>query len=170
MPAGAGDLTDGQPAGDDVELADHRSTPNMSSRTWAPTPPATTSSRVPLLRAAVECHRGDTPDGHGHHDRHLPWLQAAGLERLTLDVFPRIALRIDTDRAARTYLDTVVWPPMWEAALACGPHVGMTEDDVTDLHALTTPGSPRYVLDDPGYYVLHPTILATGRRGRTGRR
>ncbi|WP_233160306.1 hypothetical protein [Pseudonocardia sp. MH-G8] len=45
----------------------------------------------------------------------------------------------------------------------------MTETDVAELHALTTPGSPRYLLDDPGYYVLHPTILATGRRSRTGR-
>ncbi|MHA6628684.1 methyltransferase domain-containing protein [Pseudonocardia sichuanensis] len=123
-----------------------------------------------LVRAAAERHRGATPDGHNHHDRHLPWLQAAGLERLTLDVFPRIGLRIETDRAARIYLDTAVWPQMWESALACGPQVGMTENDLSDLHALTTPGGPRYVLDDPGYYILHPTVLATGRRGRAGQR
>jgi SAM-dependent methyltransferase len=123
-----------------------------------------------LVRAASERHRADTPDGHHHHDRHLPWLQATGLERLSLDVFPRIGLRVETDRTARTYLETVVWPQTWESVLAFGPQAGMAESDVTELHALTTPGSPRYVLDDPGYYILHPTILAAGRRGRTGRR
>lgn len=119
-----------------------------------------------VLRAAAERHRPT----HHQHERHLPWLQAAGLDRLTLDVFPRVALRIDTDRTLRSHLREAVWPQMWEVALACGPQVGMTESDLADLHALTTPGSPRYVLDEPGYYVLHPTVLATGRRDRTGNR
>lgn len=119
-----------------------------------------------LLRAAAELHRG----GDGDHDQHLSWLQAAGLEQLGLDVFPRIALRVDADRGARAHLEHTVWPQMWAAALACGPRVGMTEADVAELQALTTRGGSRYVLDDPGFYVLHPTILATGRRGRSGRR
>lgn len=122
-----------------------------------------------LLRAASERHTGGAADdGHRHHDRHLSWLQAAGLENVALDVFPRIGLRVDTDRSIRAYLENTVWPQMWQAALACGPQTGMTEADITDLHALTSPDSPHYVLHDPGYYVLHPTILASGRRGRAG--
>lgn len=117
-----------------------------------------------LVRAASERHRGPAPDGH------VSWLQAAGLGSLTLDVFPRVGLQLDTDRPIRPYLETVVWPQMWEAVLACGPQAGMTEADVTELHGLTTLGCRRYVLDDPGYYVLHPSVLATGRRDRTGRR
>lgn len=123
-----------------------------------------------LLRAASARHRGVSPEACRQHDRHLSWLTAAGLEHRTLDVFPRVGLRLDVDRRARTYLDTAVWPQMWECALACGPQVGMTEADIAELHALITPGSPRFLLDDPGYHILHPTILTTGRRARSGRR
>jgi hypothetical protein len=27
-----------------------------------------------------------------------------------------------------------------------------------------TPGGPRYVVDEPGYYVVHPALVAAGRR------
>ncbi|WP_233160305.1 hypothetical protein [Pseudonocardia sp. MH-G8] len=61
-----------------------------------------------LLRAASARRRGVSPEGCRQHERHLCWLQVAGLEHLTLDVFPRIGLRIDTDRHVRTYLTTTV--------------------------------------------------------------
>lgn len=122
-----------------------------------------------LLRAAAARHDDLAADGHHHHDRYLSWLHAAGLENLGLAAFPRIGIRIETDRPARAHLTGTVWPRMWAAAAACGAQVGMTVADIDELHALTRPG-PRYVLDDPGYHVLHPTVLATGRRGRAGRR
>lgn len=119
-----------------------------------------------LLRAATACHQRTSVPGH---DRHLAWLHAAGLEGLDLAAFPRIAIRMETDGSARAHLTETVWPRMRAAAAACGAQVGMTAADVDELYALTTPG-PRYLLDDPGYHVLHPTVLATGRRGRAGRR
>lgn len=123
-----------------------------------------------LVRAASDLRRGVSPDGCRHHDRYPSWLQAAGLENLTLDVFPRIGLRVDTDRTIRTYLRTVVWPQMWESALQCGADVGMSGADISELRGLITTGEPHYLLDDPGYHVLQPTVLATGRPGRAGRR
>lgn len=123
-----------------------------------------------LVRAASERHRGLPPDGYRHHDRHLSWLAAAGLERLSLGAFPRVGLRVDTDRTVRTYLESTVWPELQVAALTGGQQTGMTDDDVADLHALTTPGGPRYLPDDPGYHVVLPTVLAAGRRAHGGRR
>jgi hypothetical protein len=32
------------------------------------------------------------------------------------------------------------------------------------VERLLTPGNPQYVVDKPGYFVMHPTVLATGRR------
>ncbi|APU16460.1 MULTISPECIES: hypothetical protein [Actinoalloteichus] len=40
----------------------------------------------------------------------------------------------------------------------------MIDEEIAEAEALLTPGSPRYVLDEAGYYLVHPTILASGRR------
>lgn len=47
---------------------------------------------------------------------------------------------------------------------SCGADVGIAADELEDVLQLLTPGHPRYVADEPGYYVIHPTVLATGRR------
>lgn len=123
-----------------------------------------------LARAAAEQQAGTPPHGRHHPDRHLWWLREAGLERTTLEAFPRVAFRSDVDRAARAHLESSVWPRMQAAVRACGEAVGMRTADVDELLTLTTPGDPRYVLDEPGWFALHPTVLVTGRRGRSGRR
>jgi hypothetical protein len=33
-----------------------------------------------------------------------------------------------------------------------------------EAEQLLTPGNPHYVMDEPGIFVMHPTILATGRK------
>ncbi|HVL84865.1 MAG TPA: class I SAM-dependent methyltransferase [Pseudonocardia sp.] len=116
-----------------------------------------------LARAALDRHARAAVDASSL----LPWLRAAGLERLTLEAFPRVAFRADADPTAREHLEATVWPRL-RAAVAADPSVD--ERDRADLLALSTPGGPRYALDEPGWYVLQPTIVATGRRGRAGRR
>lgn len=123
-----------------------------------------------LARAAAERMSGAPVAGRHHPDRHLHWLRDAGLEQPALEAFPRVAFRLGIDRAARTHLETTVWPHMRAAARTCGASVGMSGDDVEELHALTSPGDPRYVLDEPGWFALHPTVLVTGRHGPSGRR
>lgn len=123
-----------------------------------------------LVRAASQLHHRGVGDGHRHGVCYLHWLQAAGLEKVTLDVVPRVGLGTDGDPTIRTHLETTVWPAMLGSALAHGPQAGMIDADIDELRSLITPGGPRYVLEDPAYYVLQPTILAVGRRGPAGRR
>lgn len=123
-----------------------------------------------MVRAAAERRSGVVAAGRHHPDRHLRWLRDAGLERATLQVFPRVAFRLDIDRAARAYLERTVWTQMHDAVRSCGAEAGMSGADVDELHELTTPGSERYVLDDPGWFALQPTVLVTGRYSHGGRR
>jgi hypothetical protein len=53
---------------------------------------------------------------------------------------------------------------MRRSAAAHGPGVGVTDADLAQLIELTTPGGPRYVADEPGYHVVQPALLVTGRR------
>jgi hypothetical protein len=64
----------------------------------------------------------------------------------------------------RPYLESAVWPELPESAAAWGAQAGLTPAELSEVERLLTPGSPRYVVDRPGYFVMHPTVLATGRR------
>lgn len=122
-----------------------------------------------LTRAASALRRGLPHGDPQHHDRHLGWLVAAGLENVRLDTFARSSFPVRSDRSARSYLLTAVWPELLASSQAHGAEVGMTDAEIDELRAATTPGSPRYLLDDPGYFVVTPTLLCTGRAPR-GRR
>lgn len=119
------------------------------------------------LRAASELRWGLPPDGEQHTERHVGWLRDAGLVDVALRVLPRAGFPIADDPAARSYLESAVWPEFLQSAAERGAEVGLT--DLDPLRELLTPGSGRYVLDDPGYYLLHPTVLATGRAPGTWR-
>jgi hypothetical protein len=119
-----------------------------------------------LLKTASELRWGLPDSGPTHYERHVHWLVRAGLAT-NVTVFPRIGFPIDADPAVRPYLEQTVWPEMLQSATSCGPEAGMSPADLEEATELLTPGSPRYVLDEPGYYVMHPTILATGIRGDT---
>ena len=82
---------------------------------------------------------------------------------MRLRVFPRIAYPARDDPAARRYLEAAVWPELLESAAACGQAAGLSAAELDQVHELLTPGSAGYVLDEPGHYAVHPTILATGR-------
>jgi hypothetical protein len=84
---------------------------------------------------------------------------------VTLRVFPRVGFPIDDDPSVRPYLESTVWPELLESATECGSEAGITTAELGELHALLTPGTAHYVGDEPGFFVVHPTILATGRRG-----
>lgn len=117
------------------------------------------------LRTGSELRWGQPVDGDGqHYERHLAWLLAAGLADVALNVFPRVGFPVDADPTVRRYLESTVWPELLESATRCGPEAGLTLDELDHLRRLLTPGGPGYVMDKPGYFVMHPTILATGRR------
>jgi SAM-dependent methyltransferase len=115
------------------------------------------------LRTASELRWGLPGDGPTHYERHVAWLVAAGLN-VELRVFPRIGFPVDADPSVRPYLESAVWPELRRSAASHGRAAGMSDADIATATELLTPGGPRYVLDDPGYYLVHPTILATGRR------
>lgn len=117
-----------------------------------------------LLRTASELRWKLPFDGPHHNERHLAWLSAAGLDDVAVRIFPRIAFPLDRDPAARAYLETAVWPELRTSAAACGAEAGMSAADLEEADALLTPGGPRSVMDEPGFFVMHPTIVATGRR------
>lgn len=103
-------------------------------------------------------------DGPKHYARHVHWMTAAGLHDLRLHVLPRIGFPANTDPAVRPYLEDVVWPQLLAGARSRGVEAGMTKEDIARAEALLTPGDPEYVVDEPGYYLIHPTLLVTGRR------
>lgn len=116
------------------------------------------------LRAASELRWGLRGEGPDHYDRHVAWLCAAGLNDVRLRVIPRVAFPITADPSARAYLETAVWPELLGSAESHGPQAGLSPADIAEARDLLTPGGPNYLLDDPGYYMVHPTLLATGRR------
>lgn len=121
-----------------------------------------------VARAALDRH-----SGRDKEETPLRWLHRAGLERVQVDVFPLVVLAGGTspvDRAAQDYLAATAWPMLRDAALACGPGVGMTPRDLVDLLELTSPDSPRYAPDEPGWYMVLPAVLVSGRRSRHGHR
>jgi len=117
-----------------------------------------------LLRGASELRWGLPQGGPHRHERYLAWLIEAGPYDVGLTVFPRVGFPVDGDPTVRSYLESTVWPEMLQSADERGPQVGLTDDDRTDVRELLTPGSDRYILDEPGFHVVHPTILASGRR------
>jgi SAM-dependent methyltransferase len=117
-----------------------------------------------LLRTASELRWGLPLDGPHHNERHLTWLLDTGLEDVTVQVFPRVVFPLDQDPEGCAYLETAVWPELRESAAACGAAAGMSAEDLTKADRLLTPGGPHYVMDEPGFFVMHPTILATGHK------
>jgi SAM-dependent methyltransferase len=116
------------------------------------------------LRTASELNWELPGDGPTHYERHVHWMTAAGLRDVRLRVLPRTGFPVDADPAVRPYLEGVVWPELLAAARARGAEAGMSEEDIARTEELLTPGSPDYLLDEPGYYAVHPALLVTGRR------
>jgi hypothetical protein len=42
--------------------------------------------------------------------------------------------------------------------------IDLNPAELSEVERLLTSGSPQYIVDEPGFFVMHPTILATGRR------
>lgn len=116
------------------------------------------------LRTASELNWGLPSSGSQHYERHAHWLTAAGLRDVRVRAFPRVGSPIDADPTVRPYLENAVWPEQLESARACGADAGLSPEDIAEVERLLTPGGPDYIADTPGYYLVHPTLLATGRR------
>ncbi|TDC25825.1 class I SAM-dependent methyltransferase [Streptomyces sp. 8K308] len=117
-----------------------------------------------MLRTASELNWGLPGDGPTHYERHVHWMLATGLRDVRLHVLPRISSPVKEDPAARAYLEGVVWPELLAAARARGTEAGMSDDDIARAEALLTPGGRDHILDEPGYYLVHPALLVIGRR------
>jgi SAM-dependent methyltransferase len=117
------------------------------------------------LLTAVELEAGTPVDGPRHRERYLAWLLAAGLEDVNLSMFPRICSSVDADPTVRPYLE-YGFPEVRRLAITHGVEAGLSAADVDEVQRLLTPGDPHYILDEPGYFVVLPATLVTGRRSR----
>ncbi len=116
------------------------------------------------LYTASEIRWGLPTDGPRHKGRHLAWLQAADLDDVSLTVCPRVCFPVDADPTLRPYLELAIWPEMRDNAVTHGAAAGLSTAELDEVQRLLTPGDPHYVLDEPGYFLVLPATLATGRR------
>ncbi|WP_017543649.1 SAM-dependent methyltransferase [Nocardiopsis prasina] len=115
-------------------------------------------------RTASELNWGIPSGGPAHYERHAAWLTAAGLLDVRVSVFARVGSPVDADPSVRPYLENAVWPELRESVVKRGTDAGLTRDEVAEAERLMTPGHPDYIVDSAGYYMVHPTLLALGRR------
>ncbi|MDQ3761421.1 MAG: class I SAM-dependent methyltransferase [Actinomycetota bacterium] len=116
------------------------------------------------LLTASEISWGAPVDGPRHRERHLSWLLDADLEDVSLKVFPQAYFPVGTNSTARQFLELGVWPILRENAVNFGAEAGLSTEDVDKVQRLLTPGDPHYVLDEPGYFIVLPATLSTGKR------
>ncbi|MDN6304502.1 MAG: class I SAM-dependent methyltransferase [Corynebacterium sp.] len=114
-----------------------------------------------LIRTASEITWGLPDDGPTHYERLGTWMRQAGLEDVTVQVMPLAAATSQPE--ARAYLETSVWPEMRHAVTTNGHAAGMTDGDIARAHALFDPDGPDWIGADLDGYVVHPTLLWTGR-------
>ncbi|WP_097231133.1 methyltransferase domain-containing protein [Streptomyces zhaozhouensis] len=117
------------------------------------------------LRVASQLNWGIPGDGPTHNERLAHWTLASGLREPRLRLIPRVVFPLAEDPTARPYLERVVWPELLDAARGRGREAGMSEEELARAAALMTPGHDDYILDEPGYHLLHPMLLVTARRG-----
>lgn len=121
------------------------------------------------LRTASELRWGLPQDGPHHHERHVSWLLAAGLRDVSLRVVPRVGFPLSDDPTVRPYLENAVLPELLASARSHGERAGMTAAELRQAEVLLDPSGPAYVLDEPGYYVVHAALLVSGRTEVSGR-
>lgn len=114
-----------------------------------------------LIRTASELTWGIPDDGPTHYERLGAWLRQAGLDEVSLRVFPLAASA--TEPAARAFLEQIVWPEMRHAVASHGRAAGMSDADVVRAEELLNPDSPAWIGADQDAFIVQPTLLWTGR-------
>lgn len=98
------------------------------------------------------------------YERTMYWLQAAGLHSTSLTVHP-VYYHQPLPPSVRKCLEKFFFEYVLQIAVrTSGAAVGMSAADIHLFEELTTPGSDKYILDEPDYYCLQTALLATGRR------
>ena len=98
------------------------------------------------------------------YERAMHWLQAAGLHNTSLTVHP-VYYHQPLPPAVRKCLEKFFFEYVLQVSVrTSGAAVGMSAADIHLFEELTTPGSAKYILDEPDYYCLQTALLATGRR------
>lgn len=119
-------------------------------------------ARLELLVRLAWFRRWRLPaDGPHQHGRPPAWLLAGGAVDTTVRVFPRIGF--PDEAAGRAHLEGTVRPELRASTDRHGAEVGLTETDLADVAALTTPGDPRHAPDQAGHHIVQPAVLVTGR-------
>ncbi|RMI46674.1 SAM-dependent methyltransferase [Streptomyces triticirhizae] len=116
------------------------------------------------LRVASQLNWGIPGDGPTQNERLTHWTLASGLRETRVRLIPRVVFPLADDPTARPYLERVVWPELLDAARERGGEAGMSEEELSRAAALMTPSDDDYILDEPGYHLLHPMLLVTARR------
>ncbi|MDT0443012.1 SAM-dependent methyltransferase [Streptomyces johnsoniae] len=116
------------------------------------------------LRVASQLNWSLPGEGPTQNERLVHWTLAAGLREPRVRLIPRVVFPLEEDPTARPYLERVVWPELLDAARERGREAGMSEEELVRAAALMTPGDDGYVLNEPGYHLLHPMLLVTGKR------
>ncbi len=115
-----------------------------------------------LIRTASELTWGIPDDGPAHYERLGAWMRQAGLVDVAVRSFPLAASAVPGS-AARAYLEQIVWPEMRHAVASRGRAAGMSDADVARAEDLLDPAGADWVGNDPDAFVVHPTLLWTGR-------
>jgi ubiquinone/menaquinone biosynthesis C-methylase UbiE len=96
------------------------------------------------------------------YERSAYWLQDAGLHATRMSVHP-VYYQQPLPAIVRECLEKFFFENVRHYSVrTAGAEVGMSEEDIQLFYELTTPGSGKFILDEPDYYCLQNALLATG--------
>lgn len=95
-------------------------------------------------------------------DHSAAWLSAAGLHDVAVTFHPFVYRQPLPEAVGRYVGDYILAEAFSEGASRYGESVGLTPPERDTWEAISTPGSPRYLLDDPRYFCFQAPMLAVG--------
>jgi SAM-dependent methyltransferase len=118
-----------------------------------------------LLLAANEMRWQLENVGSQRHPESMPyWLHEAGLHRIRSLPIAISSGTAALTPAARRYIEAVVLPDYAAGIREFGKRVGWTRTDEAVWRRISEPGSPQFILDQPGFQMFQTTQLSWGKR------